>query len=234
MAIRRKLFMAHAGELAFRLAEAVGRGGLVGGFVRRYAERHERQTVLHDPSQVREIETGIRREALLVMAMSIADAAPQAFASGRDGTPRVEEAALGETFVMEFLDSLGRTQAGALSEAAFEAASFKADLEGYGRWTIRSTEAGKSAGVMESPFSDRCAILLDPSMMEQAKRAAAGFEAELTDVARRMFERLGRGAPRRRRKASARVRKRRATQKKVKRRARPRLLRRRKPSRRKR
>ena len=39
---------------------------------------------------------------------------------------------------------------------------------------------GSPNGVGKSPLSqtDRCALLLDPSMMEQARRAAAEFEAE--------------------------------------------------------
>ena len=48
----------------------------------------------------------------------------------------------------------------------------------------------------ESPFPDRCAILLDPAMMEQARRAGAGFEVDATHAAARMLGQLGRGAVR--------------------------------------
>ncbi len=43
-----------------------------------------------------------------------------------------------------------------------------------------------------SPFRDRCALLLDPAMMEQARRAAADFEREILRRAAKTFGQMGR------------------------------------------
>ena len=91
------------------------------------------------------------------------------------------------------------------AEAATEAASFQRDLDMYRQWSNRSAAPSRAA---ESPFPDRCAILLDPAMMEQARRAEPDFEVDVTHAAGRMLGRLGRGtaAPMRKSPRKARIR----------------------------
>ena len=195
MAGKRKLFITHAGELAHRLAHTVGRGGLVSPFIHSYAQQHDRRTLLHNFTHLRELEATIGREALLVMALEVGRLVPRAFASGRHRVLRPEEKALSQVFWEEFVASLGRTQETAPQEILAERENFQKDLARYDRWTVRrspNTPRGKSSTAVESPFADRCALLLDPSMMEEARHAAAEFGIELVRIAARLFEQLGR------------------------------------------
>jgi hypothetical protein len=225
MAGKRKLFITHAGELAHLLVRAAGPGGLIHQFVRAYAERNDRHMLLNHPPQLREIESTIGREALLVMAAEVRRLTPRTFASRPNGSLRPEEAEFSEAFFAEFLASLARAMAGSPHDAPAQADTLQRDLEMYDHWAVRRSLRGPRAGSgggMESPFPDRCAMLLDPSMMEQARRAAADFENELAGAAAKIFDHLGRGSisrtassPRRRATKSARRVKKIATKKKA-------------------
>lgn len=194
VAAKRKLFLVHAGELAHRLFQVVRREGLVVHFVRSYAERHNRPGLLGGPERMRELESTIGREALLVMAADVRHRVARALSSGPRGAPGPEEAAFAEVFFREFLAALCRALASSPEEARTEAEAFHRDLDMYQRWTHRSPagELTQPAGAVSSPFRDRCALLLDPSMMEMARRAAADFEIEIVHAEARTFAQLGR------------------------------------------
>jgi len=212
VAAQRKLFLTHAGELAHRLVRDVGRDGLVARFVRSYAEMHGRHGLLSDPARLPELASTVGREALLVMAADVRRLLPQAFLPGPKGLLRPDDAAFLETFYAEFLASLSRGLDWPSAEASAEAEMFQRDLEMYRRWGQRPASAASAEHAGESPFRDRCALLLDPAMMEQARRAAAEFEKEVLRTAARRFRQLGRTrdfrarAPRRRRTEVARGR----------------------------
>jgi hypothetical protein len=210
----RKLFLTHAGELAHRLTHEVGRDGLVARFVRSYAERHGRHGLLNDQARLPELTSTIGREALLVMAADVRRLLPQAFSPGPKGALRPDDAAFVDAFYAEFLAALARGLDWRLGDASSEAPSesemFRRDLEMYRRWSQRPAPASGATRAGESPFRDRCALLLDPAMMEQARRGAAEFETEILRTAARRFRQLGRAqfftakAPRRRRAKVAR------------------------------
>jgi hypothetical protein len=200
MSGQRKLFIAHASELAHLCVRSVQRGGLVAEFVRAYAERNNRPGRAVDPERSREFDSTIGREALLVMAARVRRMLPAAFAHAnersrnrgrRDVPPKLapEDAAFSEAFYSEFLASLGRSLEWSLADTAAESAAFRRDLEMYQRWSSGSP-AGRDVA-RESPFADRCALLLDPAMMEQARRAASEFEVVVDRAAARMFAQLG-------------------------------------------
>lgn len=192
MPARRKLFLTHAGELAHLLVSAIARDGLTMEFVRGYAKRHERIKVIANVERLREMESTISREALLLIASEIRPLLPRAFGFGR--SPRPEELALCDVFYTEFLGALGRALEWPLTEAEIEAEAFRKDLDTYTKWhrrdaITRATRMGSKDG---SPFPDRCAILLDSAMMEQARRAAGRFQSDLLRLGTRIFDRLGR------------------------------------------
>jgi hypothetical protein len=195
----RKLFLTHAGELAHRLVGAIARDAMAMEFVRRYAQRHERLKVLANAQRLREMESIISREALLLIAAEVRRLLPQAFGFSRN--PRAEELVLCDVFYKEFLEALGRSLEWPLAEAETEAQAFRRDLETYVRWRERNPIPlrGRKAPGDESPFPDRCAILLDSAMMEQARRAAKQFQSDLLRLGTRIFGQLGRFAPQRRR-----------------------------------
>jgi hypothetical protein len=195
----RKLFLTHAGELAHRLVSAIARDAMAMEFVRRYAERHDRLKVVANVQRLREVESTISREALLLIAADVRRQLPQAFGFSRN--PRPEELALCDVFYTEFLEALGRSLEWPAAEAETEAQAFRRDLETYIRWRERNPlplRASKAAAD-QSPFPDRCAILLDSAMMEQARRAAKQFQSDLVRLGMRTFGQLGRyPSPRRR------------------------------------
>ena len=79
-------------------------------------------------------------------------------------------------FRQEFFAALG--QALRWTQADFE--EFARDYELYeiaGAQGNNSTRAAR--GAASGPFVDRCGLLIDPSMLEQARRAAGKFETQL-------------------------------------------------------
>jgi hypothetical protein len=193
MAGRRRLFIAHAHELAHRLVQTIARGGMVEQFVRSYAERHNRRKLTGDPVRMREMESTIGREALLAIAVEVRRLAPRAFTDGHSA-PGAVELSLAQTFFSEFVAAVGRSLEWPPADMRNEMQAFERDLELYWRWSQRPGESsrGRAAHEGQGPFPDRCAILLDPPMMEQARRAAAGFEAEVVRMGVRAFSQLGR------------------------------------------
>jgi hypothetical protein len=198
MAAGRKLFLTHAGELAHLLVRGIAREGMAMEFVRAYAERHERHKVVANTERLREMESTISREALLLIAAEVQRLLPRAF-----GVPRNAAAAdreLCDVFFDEFLSALGRALEWRFFEAESEAAAFRRDLETYTKWRGRDglAPSRRSDARDGSPFPDRCAILLDSAMMEQARRAAAEFQGDLLRFGTRTLAQLGRRAATRR------------------------------------
>ena len=196
MAPARKLFLTHAGELAHRLVTAIARNGMAIEFVRAYGERHHRPKIAANAERLREMESTISREALLLISAEVRRLLPQAFGFSR--APSDQELILCDLFYTEFLGSLGRALGWPSFEAETEAAAFRRDLEIYARWRERNPKPlrkGRSSKG-DAPFPDRCAILLDPAMMEQARRAAAAFQTDLLRLGVGIFGQLGRIPPR--------------------------------------
>jgi hypothetical protein len=206
MAARRKLFLTHAGELAHRLVSAIARDAMAMDFVRGYARRHDRQKIVISYHRLREIESTIAREALLLIAADVRRMLPRAFGSSRNARPA--ELAICDAFYAEFLAALGRAIEWPIAEAEAEAEAFRRDLEIYANWrerpvTQKKTRKPPSSG---SPFPDRCAILLDSGMMDQARRAASQFQSELLRLGTRIFCQLGAPLPQRRQPAKSKSR----------------------------
>lgn len=193
MAKQRKLFITHAGELAHRLVRAVRPHGMIADFAGSYARRHGRVGVVDEPQRVRELESTLGREAVLVMVAEVSRQLP-AVLGARKGRPLdAEEAAFARVFWPEFMTALGRALEWDPDEFASERDDFDRDLLMYRRWAERAPFPG--APVLQdaiSPFLDRCALLLDPSTMEEARKAADGFQKELTMAATRLLSQLGR------------------------------------------
>ncbi len=191
MAAGRRLFLAHAGELAHLLVSAIARDAMAMKFIRSYAERHDRRKVVANAERLRETESTISREALLLIAAQVRRLLPGAFGFPRN--PRPEDQALCDVFFNEFLEALGRALEWPLVEAELEAQAFRRDLETYTGWRERNAAPpARKASREGSPFPDRCAILLDSAMMEQARRAAAEFQSDLLRLGTRIFGQLGR------------------------------------------
>jgi hypothetical protein len=187
----RKLFVAHAGELAHRLVRAVRPHGLVASFASSYARRHGRAGVVDEPGHIHELESTLGREAVLVMVAEIQRLFPSVLGARKSRPLEPEQAAFAKLFWPEFMGALGRALEWPPSEAAAEREAFDRDLLMYRRWTEREVFPGALAGLATSPFYDRCALLLDPATMETARAAAAEFERQLVRTAASILGHLG-------------------------------------------
>jgi hypothetical protein len=91
------------------------------------------------------------------------------------------------------MTALGRSLEWPPAEFTAEQEAFNRDLLMYRRWVERAPFPGVLPTQAQiSPFCDRCALLLDPSMMPEAREAAAGFEKEVVATAARIIGHLGR------------------------------------------
>ena len=132
----------------------------------------------------------IGREALLAMVTRVEAVAPQKLAVRAPARMRQAQTKaqlqLVELFRKEFFVSLGES----LEWDKEEYDSFCHDLDLYERLGPRDVKTMKSkklAAAVGGPFVDRVGLLLDPSMFEKARRAAAKFQAQLEAAADRIL-----------------------------------------------
>ena len=186
-----------AQETAARLITALGGGGLAARFVRGYAERHKRRALVAHPARHRELIERIGREALLAMAANVEHELSRRFGGvvgrgARDSRQRKNtgDAAFANQFRVEFYGQLAEM----LEWERAELADFWRDLDlytGAGRGpAARKRKRGPRRSKKDrhlGAFADRCAFLLDSSLLERARHAAARLHRELERDALRAF-----------------------------------------------
>lgn len=203
-------------ELVIRAREAVSlllatldREEMVERFLDVYAAENRRPGRADQPSHYREQRETIRREAVLAMVSRIESALPArlkvrvvvkqvrpARAKAKKGKgkrkskparrqkPGIEIGLpLLDLFREEFFVALGQ----ALNWREDDAEEFWRDLELYESLDGGGSRTGRAKMSVSGPFVDRTAMLLDPSLMEQARRAAAHFQKELFAAADRVL-----------------------------------------------
>ncbi|MGH9758874.1 MAG: hypothetical protein ACRD4M_14140, partial [Candidatus Acidiferrales bacterium] len=169
------------------------------------------------PGHYREQRETIRREAILAMVLRVESALPAHLKvrvtmrrpAGRtkskkakkkkrekSGSPRKSPRAtleiafpLLDLFREEFFVALGQ----ALRWSEDDAQDFWHDLELYEKLSAQQTRPRSRSRVhtgVSGPFVDRTALLLDPSLMEQARRAAGKFQWELDSAADRVLRKV--------------------------------------------
>ncbi|HEV2298069.1 MAG TPA: hypothetical protein VGR72_06090 [Candidatus Acidoferrales bacterium] len=176
-------------QVAVRAQEAAGlllslldREGLVARFLNSYAKEAKRPGRTANPERFRELVETIRHESLLVVILEVEQEIPIRLGVriGRRATPA--QSTLIKLFREEFYAALRR----GLDWGDEDFAAFSRDLELYRRLYGTFPVPGRSRAASvtpKGPFVDRCGILLDPSMLDMARRAAAKFEAELMAAA---------------------------------------------------
>ncbi len=160
-----KIFASHGGAVANSLLRALETDRLVGRFVDAYVAEFDRR-VLEDPARYRELLTTIGREALLVMVGRVYSELHPVRPRARGGASADFQAEGTGAFFQELLASLAR----GLRWSKTDLGEFRRDLDFY-------------AHAPASAFADRCALLLDPSMLEQARHAAIRFQVEIENTA---------------------------------------------------
>lgn len=209
MPFRPRELVVRAREAAIVLLRTLDRDEMVPRFLDMYAAEHRRPGRADHPGHYREQLETIRREAILTMVLRIEAALPKrlnvhvpvrnprpAKSGKRKGKTRARKPArrreawefdipILDLFREEFFTALGQ----ALEWTQRDAEDFWRDLELYER--LRATESrrlGRSSRLVPAgPFVDRVAFLLDPSLMEQARREAGRFETELDGAADRVL-----------------------------------------------
>jgi hypothetical protein len=186
-----------AQETAARLLAALGGGGLAARFVRGYAEKHKRRALVAHPARHRELIERIGREALLAMSAKVERELSREFGGvagrrpRRSGTRKVGgDDGHANHFRVEFYGELAEK----LRWDRGELADFWRDLDlytgaGRGPMTRRKKRGPRRSRKDRhlGAFADRCAFLLDSSLLERARRAAGRLHREIEREALRAF-----------------------------------------------
>lgn len=153
-------------------------------FVERYAVAFQRQGLLESPFRHRELITTLTREALVAITARVNTEMPRRLMERKGASTEAEEKQF-ETFREEFYLELAR----AMHWTPLELEEFWGDVELYAQ--MGPPAAGLRGGAANSvrskpkkapvagPFADRCALLLDPSLLEKARQSAVALHAQL-------------------------------------------------------
>jgi hypothetical protein len=214
MPYRPRELVVRAREAAALLLATLDHNEMVPRFLDVYAGENRRPGRADQPAHYREQLETIRREAILAMVMRVEAALPKRLkvsVSVRDVTRRKTKKPrkgkkgarakqkrratlelaipLLDLFREEFFVALGQ----ALDWTEENAQEFWRDLEVYEKLAGHDarTRSGRNVrDVVSGPFVDRTALLLDPSLMDQARRAAGKFQAELDAAADRVLRKV--------------------------------------------
>jgi hypothetical protein len=182
----RKLFPIYGSALANNMFAALVRGRLVDNFVADYVAEHDREGILGGPGRDRELAETIGREAILAMIHEIPPLLPRFFGKKQQAALKAEERQAMDAFFLELMEAMGRVW----RWNGEERRQFGHDLELYSEFVARSAGLAKTrkrgkVPQEDPPFVGRVALLLDPSMLDQARRAARKFHAEVKSLARK-------------------------------------------------
>lgn len=171
-----------AQETASQLVAALDRDALVPKFLRWYVNEKKRPGRTSEPQRYRDLVETIRREALLLLALEVESRAPQCLGIRPSQRVTPAQSRLVKLFREEFYSALRRGLGG--NEKEFE--DFCRDIELFRKLYAevpRVSKRSRAVATPKGPFVDRCGLLLDAPMLDQARHAAAKFEAELVATA---------------------------------------------------
>lgn len=194
-------------ETAFRLLAAFERERLVPSFVEGYVRQHHRREFKASPLRYRELLVTLTRESLVAAAARMNAELPRRLSAPGRGKQGANPATAIDAFEQAFVEAI----AAALRWTPGDAAEFARDVALYGRMmAVTEPPPAPAAGagrkfsaqsgvrtanksplqfrpmrstVPPSPFADRCAMLLDPSLMDKARASAAAFHLQLEGLA---------------------------------------------------
>ena len=200
MSPAREQLAVRAAETVSKLLATLERDRLVARFVDTYVEAYNRRGLKSHPLRYRELLSTINREVLLAMVAEVNAELPRHLRRARprrvspgarlqrpaSGSVRAAEAQAADTFLEEFFGRLADT----LRWTQADAEEFHRDLDLYAQLAAGRPRPGsrrRPTELAEGPFVDRCALLLDPSMLPEARRAAGKFQAEIERVTQRIL-----------------------------------------------
>lgn len=186
-----------AEDLAQRIVACIGRQNPAAHFIENYAQQYARAELVIHGDRNRELQSIFEREILLAMLVRIATTAESSL-QGSALSARNQASPLGNSdqFLRVVLEAIGRQRgwtAGDIVEITGELNLYR---EVIAKSTTTPPRTSKSAAfssqfprsTASGPFVDRCAFVLDPSMMENARIASAKFLREIESLADKMLE----------------------------------------------
>ena len=167
---------------------SIERDRVVGRFVAAYVAQHDRSGILGGPARERELAETMGREILLAMIVEVRDALPNFFGKKLKTKLKHEEMESIDAFSREFMAALARAQ----NWNGEDRRQFRRDLSLYSdfnAWREMKANTRKRGKALaeEAPFIPRVALLLDPSMLEQARSAARKFHSGVGLLARKLL-----------------------------------------------
>src|ERR1700686_4449964 len=188
MARARKLFPIYGSALANNMLAALVHDRVVGRFVAAYVAEHDRRGILGGPARERELAETMGREILLAMVVEVHEALPSFFGKNPKSKIKSEEADAIHAFFRELLAALARAQ----NWNGEDRRQFRRDLALYSDFSARREKAAntrkkRKSPEEEAPFVARVALLLDPSMLEQARPAARKFYGNVAQMTRQLL-----------------------------------------------
>ena len=166
---------------------AIERDRLVDRFVAAYVAEHDRRGILGGPARQRELVETMGREILLAMIVEVDEVLPAFFGKKHKSKLKSEEKEAIDAFSRELLAALARAQ----NWIGEDRRQFRRDLALYSDFSARQGKAAnarkKGRSEEESPFIARVALLLDPSMLEEARRAARKFYGNIGQLVRKLL-----------------------------------------------
>jgi hypothetical protein len=186
----RKLFPVYGSALANNMLSSITRDGVVNRFVAAYVAAQDRRGILGGPARDRELVETVGREILLAMIVEVQEVLPAFFGRKPRSKLRSEEKQALDAFSSELLAALERAQ----NWNAEDRRQFRRDLALYSDFAARHAEKNgartkKKGPEEEAPFVARVALLLDPSLLDEARRAARKFHANVGLLARKLLRR---------------------------------------------
>jgi len=188
MARARKLFPIYGSALANSMLVALVHDRIVDRFVAAYVAEHDRRGILGGPARDRELAETMGREILLAMIVEVHEGMPAFFGKKQKSKLNSDEREAIDAFSRELLAALARAQ----NWNGEDRRQFRRDLALYSEFRGRPEMAAKARkrGKIpeeEAPFVARVALLLDPSMLEEARRAARKFYGNVGQIARKLL-----------------------------------------------
>jgi hypothetical protein len=188
----RKLFPIYGSTLANSMLAALVHDRVVHQFVEDYVAAYDRRGILGGQARDRELAETIGREIVLTLIIETRAALPRFFGKQKANKLKPEEREAVEAFFRELIAALDRAQ----NWSAEERRQFRRDLALHSEFAERREAPAKTRKPAkaqrsdeEPPFVARVALLLDPSMLDQARRASRKFHGGLGRLARELLRR---------------------------------------------
>ena len=173
--------------MANNVLASLDRECMVNNFVAAYVNEYDRKGILGGPWRYRELADTIGREIVLSTVVEVRELLPAFFGKKLRDSLKAEEKEAIEAFLREMIAALGH----AWNWNTEDRREFRRDLGLYADFAMRHALQQKRKITKrhqeESPFVARVALLLDASLLEQARRAAGEFYPKVGTFAQKVL-----------------------------------------------